>query len=201
MRLLWTRTKQLVEPSSATALAAVLANRALFEGRRVGIILSGGQRRPRRAAGPVRTRHGSTAMKNRRHPRARSRHRNRPRLLRAFNRGDWASMQALLADDVAHDQPGPARNRQAAFAAFQERMARCYHEQLRDVVVMASPDGARAAAEYIVHGEYLVADDGLPPANEQKYVLPGGAFFGIRDGLIARVTNYYNLEGWLAQVR
>lgn len=42
MRLLWTRTKQLVEPSSATALAAVLANRALFEGRHVGIILSGG---------------------------------------------------------------------------------------------------------------------------------------------------------------
>lgn len=42
MRLLWTRTKQLVEPSSATALAAVLARRPLFEGRRVGIILSGG---------------------------------------------------------------------------------------------------------------------------------------------------------------
>ena len=42
MRLLWTRTKQLVEPSSATTLAAILANRALFEGRRVGIILSGG---------------------------------------------------------------------------------------------------------------------------------------------------------------
>ncbi len=42
MRLLWTRTKQLVEPSSATTLAAVIANHALFEGRRVGIILSGG---------------------------------------------------------------------------------------------------------------------------------------------------------------
>lgn len=42
MRLLWTRTKQLVEPSSATALAAVLAYRPRFEGRRVGIILSGG---------------------------------------------------------------------------------------------------------------------------------------------------------------
>jgi len=42
MRLLWTRTKQLVEPSSATVLAAVLANRALFEGRRVGLVLSGG---------------------------------------------------------------------------------------------------------------------------------------------------------------
>lgn len=42
MRLLWTRTKQMVEPSSATVLAAVLAQRGLFEGRRVGIILSGG---------------------------------------------------------------------------------------------------------------------------------------------------------------
>ena len=42
MRLLWTRTKQLVEPSSATAMAAVLVNHPLFEGRRVGIILSGG---------------------------------------------------------------------------------------------------------------------------------------------------------------
>ena len=29
-------------PLSATTLAAVIANRALFEGRRVGIILSGG---------------------------------------------------------------------------------------------------------------------------------------------------------------
>ena len=32
-------------------------------------------------------------------------------------------------------------------------------------------------------------------------MLPGGAFFALRDGVIARVTNYYNLEDWLAQVR
>ena len=42
MRLLWTRAKQLVEPSSATVLAAVLAHRPRFEGRKVGVILSGG---------------------------------------------------------------------------------------------------------------------------------------------------------------
>ena len=42
MRLIWTRMKQLVEPSSATALAAVLRYRARFAGQRVGIILSGG---------------------------------------------------------------------------------------------------------------------------------------------------------------
>ena len=119
----------------------------------------------------------------------------------AFNRGDWAGMQALLADDVVHDlNQGPRETGKPAFAAFQQRMARCYREQLRDVVVMASPDGSRAAAEYVVHGDYLEADDGLPPANGQKYVLPGGAFFDIRDGKIARVTNYYNLGDWIAQV-
>ncbi len=42
MRLLWSRTKQLVEPSAATALAAVLAYPRHFAGRRVGVMLSGG---------------------------------------------------------------------------------------------------------------------------------------------------------------
>jgi len=42
MRLLWQRTKQIIEPSSAVALAAVLANGDLFAGQRVGIVLSGG---------------------------------------------------------------------------------------------------------------------------------------------------------------
>jgi threonine dehydratase len=42
MRLLWTRTKQLVEPSSATVLAALLKHRERFRGQRIGAILSGG---------------------------------------------------------------------------------------------------------------------------------------------------------------
>jgi threonine dehydratase len=42
MRLFWQRTKQLVEPSSAVALAAVLGNPARFAGLRVGVVLSGG---------------------------------------------------------------------------------------------------------------------------------------------------------------
>jgi threonine dehydratase len=42
MKLLWVRTKQLVEPSSAIALAAVLRYREHFAGKRVGIVLSGG---------------------------------------------------------------------------------------------------------------------------------------------------------------
>ena len=42
MRLLWQRLKLVVEPSSATALAAVLARRDAFAGQQVGVILSGG---------------------------------------------------------------------------------------------------------------------------------------------------------------
>ena len=119
----------------------------------------------------------------------------------AFNRGDWPAMQALLADDVVHDlNQGPRETGKPAFAAFQARMARCYREQLQDVVAMATQDGTRAAAEYVVHGEYLSDDEGLPAARGQRYVLPGGAFFEIRDGRIARVSNHYNLQDWIAQV-
>jgi len=42
MRLLFERMKQVVEPSGAVPLAAVLEHRDLFADRRVGIILSGG---------------------------------------------------------------------------------------------------------------------------------------------------------------
>ncbi len=120
----------------------------------------------------------------------------------AFNRGDWDGMLVLLADDVVHDlNQGPRDIGRDAFAAFLARMARSYREQLRDIVVLASQDGLRAAAEYVVHGEYLAADEGLPPASGQRYVLPGGAFFALREGKIARVTNHYNVQDWIAQVR
>lgn len=42
LRAIWQRSKQIVEPSAAIALAAVFTHREHFAGRRVGIILSGG---------------------------------------------------------------------------------------------------------------------------------------------------------------
>ena len=42
MKLIWTRLKQVVEPSSAVTLAAVIRNRSRFEGKRVGLMLTGG---------------------------------------------------------------------------------------------------------------------------------------------------------------
>ncbi len=119
----------------------------------------------------------------------------------AFNAGDMDRFLALLSDEVVHDiNQGERQIGKAAFAAFMTRMNRCYREQLSDIVVMASSDGRRAAAEFIVHGQYLADDDGLPPATGQRYLLPAGAFFEIRDGKVARVTNYYNLNDWIEQV-
>lgn len=119
----------------------------------------------------------------------------------AFNRADWDAMLACLGDDVAHDiNQGHRETGRDTFRGFLARMNRCYREQLRDIVLMVSSDGSRVAAEYVVHGQYLADDEGLPPARSQGYVLPGGAFFDIRDGYIARVTNYYNLQDWIDQV-
>lgn len=42
MRLVWERMSIVIEPSSAVPVAAVLKNSTLFSGRRVGVILSGG---------------------------------------------------------------------------------------------------------------------------------------------------------------
>jgi threonine dehydratase len=42
MRFLWTRMKLVVEPSGAVPVAALLADPASFAGRRVGIVISGG---------------------------------------------------------------------------------------------------------------------------------------------------------------
>lgn len=119
----------------------------------------------------------------------------------AFNAGDADAMAALLTEDVRHDvNEGAARVGRKAFRAFCAHMARCYRERLSDIVVMTDATGARAAAEFLVEGTYLETDAGLPPARGQSYRLPAGAFFDIRDGLIARVTTYYNLAEWTRQV-
>jgi steroid delta-isomerase-like uncharacterized protein len=119
----------------------------------------------------------------------------------AFNTGEWESFFGLLGDDVAHDiNQGVRESGKDAFRAFIGRMNRSYREQIVDIVVMVNADGTRAAAEYTVLGTYLATDAGLPEARGQTYRLPGGAFFELHGGKVARVSNYYNLEDWLKQV-
>lgn len=119
----------------------------------------------------------------------------------AFNAMDIEAILACLTDDVAHDiNQGARETGKDAFRAFLGRMDHAYSEQLRDIVIMTSTDGARAAAEFMVHGVYKVGDEGFPPAHGQSYVLPAGGFFDITDRKIARVSVYYNLTDWIAQV-
>ena len=119
----------------------------------------------------------------------------------AFNAGDSEGMLNHLTDDVIHDvNQGERRTGKDKFRAFNARMTHHYRERLENVTVMVSKDGTRAAAEFNVHGTYLATDSGLPEAKGQTYVLPAGTFFAIRDGKIARVTTYYNLTDWIAQV-
>ncbi len=107
----------------------------------------------------------------------------------------------LLCDDVIHDiNQGERQVGKQTFASFMDKMNTCYRERLDDIAIMANQDGTRAAAEFVVLGEYLRSDEGLPPADGQTYQLAAGAFFEIRDGKISRVTNYYNLQDWIAQV-
>jgi steroid delta-isomerase-like uncharacterized protein len=79
-------------------------------------------------------------------------------------------------------------------------MDAAYAERIEDLVVMVDGTGQRAAAEFLVAGRYLRTDPGLPEARGQAYRLPAGAFFTIRDGLIARVATHYNLPDWIRQV-
>ena len=123
------------------------------------------------------------------------------RYYEAFNRGDVEAMLACLSEGVVHDvNQGVRRTGKAAFRAFCGHMARCYVEELKNVVVMVSADGRRAAAEFNVEGRYIETDEGLPEARGQTYVLPAGTFFAIEDERITRVTTYYNLTDWLVQV-
>lgn len=119
----------------------------------------------------------------------------------AFNAGRTDDMLALLHDDVEHHvNEGGIRRGKALFADFNRHMTESYRETLTDMVIFANEAGDRAAAEFVVNGTYLRTDEGLPPARGQTYRLPAGAFFTIRDGLIARVTTYYNLADWMRQV-
>ena len=118
-----------------------------------------------------------------------------------FNAGDLTGMLELLAEDVIHDINQGAREiGREKFQWFLANANRHYRETLEDVVILTSADGHRASAECTVRGQYLATAKGLPEATGQSYSLSVGLFFEIDDGLISRVTSYYNLEDWKRQV-
>jgi steroid delta-isomerase-like uncharacterized protein len=123
------------------------------------------------------------------------------RYFEAFNVGDHDAMLACLHEEVVHDiNEGDREIGRDKFRWFLGMMSRHYRETLSNIVIMTDEDGRRAAAEFTVRGTYLATAPGLPEARGQNYSLPAGIFFEIEDGLIARVTTYYNLRDWVSQV-
>ncbi len=119
----------------------------------------------------------------------------------AFNRGDLTSFFALLDDDIIHEiNQGHSEVGKPAFQQFMEHMQNCYQETITDLVIFTHPDNTRAAAEFLVEGKYIKTDKGFPEARNQTYEIPAGAFFEIKNGKIARVTNYYNVKEWVKMV-
>ncbi len=119
----------------------------------------------------------------------------------AFNAGDRMGMLRNLSAEVAHGiNQGEVVTGVEAFERFLEHMDVCYEEKVEDLVVMVNESSDRAAAEFFIRGRYLSTDEGLPQADGQTYHLRVGAFFEVADGLITRVTNYYNMQDWLRQV-
>jgi len=120
----------------------------------------------------------------------------------AFNSGNPEGMLALLSDDVVHDiNQGTREKGKEVFRKFMGKMDAHYKERLEDIVIMASKDNKRAAAEFTVVGKYLKTDPGLPEARGQEYRIPAGTFFELKNGKISRVTTYYNLNDWIAKVQ
>lgn len=120
----------------------------------------------------------------------------------AFNERNIPVLVSLLSEDVIHEiNQGKQEIGKTLFRKFLERMNQCYQETVSDLIIFVSEKGDRAAAEFIISGKYLSTDAGLPKATGQTYRLRCGAFFTIKNGAIARVTNYYNMQEWLAQIQ
>lgn len=120
---------------------------------------------------------------------------------RMFNAGDIDGMLSLMTSNIAHDINESLRESGApAFKSFLARMNEHYAETASELCVMTDTKGVRASAEFMIDGIYKKTATGLPPAHQQRYRLPVGAFFEIEHDKISRVTNYYNLAEWIRQV-
>lgn len=120
----------------------------------------------------------------------------------AFNHQDIKLFLNLLDENVVHDiNHAHQELGKEKFEIFWERMNRCYKEKAKDLVIMVNDEGTRAAAEFVIEGSYVATDSPLPEAKGQPYALRCGAFFEIKNNKIMRVTNYYNLNEWLKQIR
>lgn len=121
---------------------------------------------------------------------------------RYFNDKNWEGMLGLVDENIRHE-PNQAEEPRIGidkFRDFLSHMDESYDESLSDLTFFSEPSGKKIAVSFTVNGTYKKAEEGLPPAHGQKYVLPAAAFLEVKNGKIVRVTTYYNLPLWLRLV-
>jgi steroid delta-isomerase-like uncharacterized protein len=119
----------------------------------------------------------------------------------AFNAQDTNAVLALLSNDIIHDiGQGRREFGKSAFGRFMESMSQCCQEHIFDIEVMTNENGSRAAAEFTIIGSYGTGRSDSLPEPGQTFRVPGGTFFEIRNGKITRISSYYGLQEWLAQI-
>lgn len=119
----------------------------------------------------------------------------------SFNQHDVEGMLACLHSEFKHDvNEGSEKSGKETFKSFLNYMNEHYREELKNIVIMSDGEN-NYAAKFIVDGTYLKTDGKLPPARGQHYVIPAATLFELKDGLISRVTTYYNLNDWIERVK
>lgn len=119
----------------------------------------------------------------------------------AFNEENIEKFMSTLHPEVIHDIcQGSTEIGKDAFQKFMEFCFDVCKENARDIIIIASDDGRYAASKLMIDGIYLKDIANYPVANNQKYSLPVHAFFEIKDGLVYRISCFYNQKDWISQV-
>ena len=87
------------------------------------------------------------------------------------------------------------------FRKFLIEMNDHYDEKVIQLRVLSDTQKNYFSSEFEILGKYLKTATGLPVARGQNYRIPVGAFFEVKNNKITRITNYYNLNQWIEQVK
>ena len=120
---------------------------------------------------------------------------------REFNKRNVVGLLKILHPHVIHTTF--AGNIEIGLDAFQKYILGvfdCVKETVSNVIILVSDDGRYASAQVICDGEYVKTAYNYPEARNQKYSVECHSFFEIKDGLIYKLSNYFNEKDWLAQI-
>ncbi|MEI7493412.1 MAG: nuclear transport factor 2 family protein [Alphaproteobacteria bacterium] len=119
----------------------------------------------------------------------------------AFNEENLEKFVSTLHPEVIHDIcQGSTEIGVEPFRTFMEFCFDACKETAKDIVIITSEEGKYAASKLTIDGVYLKDVANYPPARSQQYTLPVHAFFEIKNGLIYRISCFYNQKDWIKQV-